>query len=176
MADKLEAEQADEKKPKKKSRKNIIMGGVLLGVMGFEALVVFVLVKHFTAPPLPAEASGPAGLNPDDGEALSREKEVQITKFRALNDKTQRPVMYDLTVFARVSEADAVGLEKLVESRSATIRDRFSSVVRSADPKRFQEPDLATLRQEIKQELSKIAGEDLIIREVLIPSIMPYID
>jgi len=159
----------------KKSRKSLILAGIFFGVMAIEAVVVVVLVKQFT--PTTQMAQGEqlsGGLNADEGSAKVDDVDLEVVRVRARNDKAPQPVIYELTVYASVADDKREEFEQLVERRGARIQDRFSSIIRAADPKRFLEPDLATLRDRFKDELSKVAEDDELVREVLIPSIVPF--
>lgn len=163
-----------EEAPAKSGRKKaLIMGGVFLGVMLLEGGLVFFLARTFGGGPHGAEAMG-GGLDAGEGQAAVDLVEVEVVEFRAQNDKAQRAVVYELKVFATVSADDARGFTELVGNKQATVQDRFSGVIRAADPERFREPDLATLREKFKKVLTEMAGEDFDVHEVLIPSIVPY--
>jgi len=153
-------------------RRKLMMLGLLAGVMLGEALVVFVLVKTFMVPPpSPAEAAGVSGtLNPAEGQQAVGDAEVKVAQLRAQNNKTPRTVVYDLTLYAVVSESDREAFTRLVEANKARIEDRFTRVVRNMDPERFTEPDLATLRNQFKFELDRMTEKEGMIKEVLIPS------
>jgi len=144
--------------------------GLVFGVMAAEALVVFVLIKSFSssASPSVAEAAGPGGLLPNEGRKAPAEVEVEIGEFRAQNRKGQQAYVLDFSVFATVSEPDQAKVERAIAAKSATIKDRFSRVVRAMDPERFIEPDLTTLRSRLKEELTEVLGPDLKIQEVLL--------
>ncbi len=156
------------------SRKNLMLGGVLLGVMVAEGLVVFVLVKHFGAQPATAEAGGMAGLDPSQGERAAEGVEVEVVRFRAQNERARQLVVYDVSVYATVSKGDEQTFQELIEQKQATIQDRFSSVIRAADPQVLMEADPATLRQQFLQELARVVGDEDMIRGILIPSIVSY--
>ena len=159
----------------RKSRKNLILAGIFFGVMAVEAVVVVVMVKQMAPTPQAAHGEAlPGGLNADEGAVKLDDVDVEVVHVRARNDKAPHPVIYELTVYATVADGKKVEFEKLVERRGARIQDRFSSVIRGADPKRFFEPDLATLRDRFKEELSQVAGDDELVKEVLIPSIVPF--
>lgn len=149
-----------------------MMLGLLVGVMLGEALVVFVLVKTFMVPPpSPAAAAGVSGtMNPAEGKQAVGDAEVKVAQLRAQNNKTQKTIVYDLTLYAVVSESDRETFTRLVEANKARIEDRFARVVRNMDPDRFTEPDLATLRNQFKFELERLAEKEGMIKEVLIPS------
>jgi hypothetical protein len=160
--------------PKPPRRKNLMMGGALLGIMIVEGLAVFVLAKHFGAQPAAAEASEIAGLDAHGGEKTPLDVEVEVVKLRAQNEKSQQMLVYDMTIAVTVSEKESTKVSDTFSRKRATIQDRLSRVVRALDPQRFSEPDLSTLRQQFRHELSQIVGNEDAIREVLIPSIVRY--
>jgi len=157
-----------------KRRKNLVLVGVIGGVMLIEGAAVFVLAKHFGAQPAAAEAKDHGGLNPEEGEKKPEPVELEIVRLRAQNEKAQRVVVYDLSVYAVTTKEHEEKLKGMVEQRRALIQDRFSSVIRSADPKVLMEADPATLRQKFKQELAQIVGDEKMIEQVLIPSIVSF--
>ncbi|HOW73141.1 MAG TPA: flagellar basal body-associated FliL family protein [Phycisphaerae bacterium] len=158
----------------KKGRGKLIMIGVIAGVMIAEAAVVFVLVKSFSGGgPQEAEAHATEGLKDGEGaQPAAAQLDLEVVKFRAQNEKSQRLLMYELSVSAVVSGDSEAEVKEILERRKETIRDRFTRVVRSADPSRFMEPDLATLRDQFKAELSQVIGKEGAIQEVLIPQIV----
>jgi len=156
-------------------RKNMILGGIFFGVMIVEALVVFVLVKSFVAPPpVAVEAANVPGLNAEEGQLALADAEVEVVKFRAQNEQSQRILIYDFEVYATVSGENKEKFQEIVTNKAATIKDHFTRIVRATDPQRFAEPDLATLRSQFKHELGQIAGDPEMILQVLIPSIVSY--
>jgi len=172
-------EQRDEptaSKPKK-SKGRFMVGGVIGGVMLAEALVIIVLAKGFGgASPKEARALGPGGLDADAGQKASEKVEVEIVGFRATNEKAQRPVIYQLSIFAVVPSEHEEEFKVVLERRRETIKDRFTRIVRAADPDCFSEPDLATVRGQFKHELMQVIGIEDAVDEVLIPSIVPFSD
>ncbi len=153
-------------------RKTALMGGALLGIMAIEALVVLVLVKHFTRGPAAAEAASARGLVLDAGKTTPQDVEVEVVKLRAQNERSQRQVIYDVEVVVSVSDANKDKLNEVLQRRKATVQDRLARVIRAAEPERFTEPDLRTLRKQFQTELNLVVGDDQIIQEVLIPSIV----
>jgi flagellar basal body-associated protein FliL len=175
MADEKAMEQpAEQEAPKSSKKKTMILGGGLIGVMVVEAVVVFVLVKHFGASPAAAEAMPP--VHGVTGEAEPEHKpevvELDVVKLRAQNERAQRQITYDLDVYVSVSDANKEKVGKVLQGRKATVQDRLARVVRAAEPERFIEPDLRTLRKQFLVELTQIVGEEGLIVEVLIPSIV----
>jgi flagellar basal body-associated protein FliL len=154
-------------------KKNLIVGGVLLGVMLAEGVTVAVLVKGFGPNPSSAQAGeGIGGLNPDEGTKASDEVEVRVARFRALNEQARQLVYYDLEVYVTVAKENEGKCKDLIERRQATIQDHLSSVIQAADPKVLMEADRAALRQQFKQELGEILGDAELIHQVLIPSLV----
>jgi flagellar basal body-associated protein FliL len=157
-------------------KKLMINLAILLGVMAAEGVGVFMLARHLGGPPQHAQAEEVHGLKEGEGEKAPQDTEVEVVKFRAQNEKSQQMVVYDMTVFMVISEKDALNLTNIKNRKQATIQDRLSRIVRSLDPQRFTEPDLATLRQQFKLELGEILGDEKAVKEVLIPSIVKYSD
>lgn len=155
-------------------KKTLIMVGVVLGVMLFEGVGVFFLARHFGGAPAAAAAAEAEGLDPHGGKKAALDQEVEVVKFRAQNEKAQQPLTYEMTVAAVISEKDQARVSETLGRKKATIQDRLSRVVRAMDPQRFTEPDLATIREQFRHELSQIVGEEGAIKEVLIPSMARF--
>ncbi|HOB74217.1 MAG TPA: hypothetical protein PKG54_06800 [Phycisphaerae bacterium] len=172
MADEKKAEAAVEQSSGKSSKKKTLaMGGVLLGIMAAEALVVVFVVKHFTGGPATAEAAPSHGIVATEGEKKPREVEVEVVRLRAQNERSQRHITYDLVVFASVLDTNKEKVEEVLQRRKNTIQDRLSRIVRAAEPERFSEPDLRSLRKLFEAELGQLVGDEGLIQEVLIPTI-----
>lgn len=173
-----EAEEAVEQQKPAGRRKNMIMFGILAGVMIAEGLTVFVLVKSFSnsSNPASAEAAGPGGLMAGEGQKAPVKVEVKVGEFRAQNRKGQQSYLLQFSVFASVPEPDKAKMEEAMAANTATIKDRFSRVVRAMEPERFVEPDLTTLRTQLKEELRQVIGGDLKIEEVLLTEFSSAVD
>ena len=170
-----QTEEAQAEKARKRGR--LVAVGAILGVMIIEAIVILVLAKAFVVPdPREAHADQHGMLDPTAGQRAPEPLEVEIVKLRAQNDRSQRLLVYDLTVFVIVSSDKEPAFKELIEKRRETVRDRFTRIVRAAEPARFQEPDLASLRAQFKHELENVLGQSDLVQEVLIPSIMSYPD
>ena len=93
MAD--EAGEPLEEAPKSPGRrKNMLIGGILLGVMLAEGIVVILLMKHFGPEPATAEAGqGIDGLDPTEGEKAAHQVEVEVARFRAQNEQARQLVV-----------------------------------------------------------------------------------
>ena len=168
-------ESAEDAAPEPKNRGKLIAVGAILGVMILEAVVIFVLAKAFVVPKPPlAEAGVHGALNPLAGQKAPEPVEVEIVKLRAQNDRSQRVLVYDLSIFAVVQSDKEAEFKELIEKRRETIKDRFTRIVRASDPARFLEPDLATLRAQFKNEINQVLGKADLVQEVLIPSIFSF--
>lgn len=175
MAEETVTAAPEEKGSPNRRSKKLVMGGMLLGVMVVEAVVVVVLAKHFAPEPAAAVGADLTGIAAGEGVKKPEKVELEVAKLRAQNEKSQRMVIYDLTIWASVDEGKpADDCRAFIERKRATIQDRFCGVIRAADPQSFMEPDLATLRQRFAQEMMAIAPEGVTIHEVLIPSIVSY--
>jgi hypothetical protein len=173
MADERTQDQSEQAPAKSGKKKTVVLGSALLGVMAIEAAVVFVLVKHFGAAPSTAEAIPPIhGVTGSDIEKRPQVVELDVVKLRAQNERAQRLITYDLDVYVSVSDANKEKVSEVLQRRKATVQDRLARVVRAAEPERFIEPDLRTLRKQFQVELTQIVGEEGLIVEVLIPSIV----
>ena len=179
MAKEEAVEQHDEATPgkPKKSKGRLMVGGVIGSVMLVEALVIVVLIRSFSgASPQQAQAAGPGGLDADAGQKASEKVEIEIVGLRATNEKSQRPVIYQLTIAAVVPSEHEKEFKQVLERRTETIKDRFTRIIRAADPSCFNEPDLATVRAQFKHELVQVISIEDAVDEVLIPSIVPFSD
>lgn len=163
-------------------KKLIINIAILAGIMLGEGVGVFFVAKHFAGPPAAAQAAEGGehgegqGLKPDEGKKKPEEIELEVVKLRAQNEKAQQMVVYEMTVAVGLLDKDVDVVKSVVERKKATIQDRLSRIVRALDPQRFTEPDLATLRRQFQAELGQILGDEKIVKEVLIPSIVKYSD
>jgi flagellar basal body-associated protein FliL len=173
VANEKAQEQSAEQGDRSSKKKTLAMGGVLVGVMAVEAVVVFMLVKHFAGSPAAAEAATPLhAIESQMAEQKPQDVELNVVNLRAQNERSQRQITYDLDVFISVSDANKDRVNEVLQRRKATVQDRLSRVVRAAQPEEFTEPDLRTLRKQFQVELDQIMGQDGLIREVLIPSIV----
>lgn len=155
-------------------KKPLVIGGVVLAVMLIEGAGVFLLARYVGGSPQTAAAAGVEGINEQEGQKAPKDTELEVVKVRAQNERSQQLMVYEMTVAAVVSEKDAERMNELLQRKKATLQDRFSRVIRSLDPQRFTEPDLMTLRQQFKHELSQIVGDEETVKEVLLPAMTRY--
>ncbi len=169
--DKEKQREATEAKPAGGRKGKLVIFGVVGGVMLIEAAAIL-LVSRFLGGPSSSHA-GVTGL-PGEAPATVADKEIVVSSFRAMNDRTGHNIIYDVKVYARVNGNKAETVQKLFEEKKASIEDRMAKVIRAADPQYFREPGLDTLRRQIKYELDRVVGDGEMLQEVIIPSLMWY--
>ncbi len=98
---------------------------------------------------------------------------VVLAKFRAPNHKGGRTYVYDFEVRAIVAAARKDDMDRLVKERAGEIADRVAQTIRAADERILREDDLQTLRMQLRNVLTQIAGDEKLIRRVLIPKFVP---
>jgi flagellar basal body-associated protein FliL len=149
----------------------LLVAGLMLG----EGAAIFVGIKLIGGS---GPATGAASTEPGTGVGASLAGaeqdvvEVPVCEVDAFNKMTGKLYVYHLQVAAIVQRTAAQNLKQMVESRAATIRDRVNTVIRRADPKFLNEPGLETIRRQIKFELDKVFGNQELIQEVLLPSLL----
>lgn len=195
-----EQSDGDEVKTGGRKKGKIFLIGLIGGVMLIEGVAIFA-VTRFMGGPAKVEASVP-GLEADDegggetaegegekgegekaegkeGEGgapkrVPKEKEIVVASFRAMNDRSGHNIIYDIKVYAQVAGKSADKIQRLFETRKASIEDRMAKVIRAADPQYFKEPGLETLRRQLKHEVDAAIGDANAVQEILIPSLMWY--
>ncbi|MGQ9649213.1 MAG: hypothetical protein ACUVXJ_03810 [Phycisphaerae bacterium] len=158
-------------------RKNIIFGGIFLGIMVAEAVGVAFTVRYFSAGPAAARAQDLAaanGLDSAEGQKMPEDVEVEVVTFRGQNSQARQVTMYDVKVVVAVSGDKETDLKAVLERKRAAITDRFMSTIRAADPQVLAEPDCATLRQQFRQILVEVLGNEELVKKVLIPQFTSY--
>ena len=159
---------------------------VLLGiVMILEAAVLFAGFKFLGSGATKAQgaeiadkAKSADGESKADSSAKSEKKvvEVPIVRFKPMNDRSGRRILYDIWVVASVKSEHEQRVKDTIKAREAYIQDRIRTIVAQIDPQKLGggvEPGLETLRRQVKYQLDEIIGEGM-IDEVLVPSCTPY--
>ena len=166
--EKNEKESSEQSVPFADGRRNLLTVAVVGGLMLIEGVGIFVAVKYM--------GGGPASLSADQaiggdgpGGAAPGQSELHVTDLVSFNNADGRVFVYQLSVYADVEAKHSQQIKDLIESRKNTIDDRFSKVVRAADPKYLDEPGLETMQRLFKFELDQILGDDTLIKEILFP-------
>jgi flagellar basal body-associated protein FliL len=160
-------------KPKKKLPMTLI---IVLAVSIVEGVGFYIATTMFGGGPQVAHAAED-GTNVLHGEPPVQKKEtaeIQIlSKFRVPNNRSGTLFIYDFDLYVKVYADKKADVEKLVEEHSGELSDRVARIVRGNDDSIMQEPDLKTLRLQIRHTLGEMLGEDEFIVEVLIPRCVP---
>jgi hypothetical protein len=174
----------------KRGKGKFMLVGAVGGAMLIEGVGVFVLARMMGSGPKEASANveglAPAGAHGASsgaagarggagGEAAkveTQESELLLAQFRAINDRSGQNILYDVKVYGRVKGDKLEKVQKLLEGKKASIEDRFAKVIRTADPQYFKEPGLETIRRQVLHELDTVFGEEELVCEILLPSLM----
>jgi len=166
---------------------------IVLVLMMAEGAGIFFVMRSMGAKPTDAAAAGgataahggggekekgegekEAGEKGEKGETsdATMDAEVSIGQIIGFNRTSGRLMMVRIEVVVVVAKEKEENLKKLAELRKATISDRITTIVRAAEPRFFNEPGLETIRRQVKFELDKVVGDDKLIVEVLIPTLL----
>ncbi len=178
------------------NKKLVVISSLVLGVLLLETVGVFCAVKMF--------GGGPSGSLADtldgSGQQVKEPQEIQevsVAQLQCTHTSTGRMYLIDISVSVTVAKEyvgsarrhvsgfgkdpgnSEQGIEKVLASNSATIRDRMLTIVAQADANTLQLPNsrkpdfgLMTLGRQFKKILEEVCGKGK-IREVLIPQYKP---
>lgn len=168
------AEEQAAPKPKKKLPMTLIL---VVGVAVLEAAVFLVIMKSMGGGPQLAHGAeeGQHGVIEGEppAEAVMTAEVSLLTNFRAPNRKGGRPMIFDMDVYLKVLASRKADVDTLIAERTGEVRDRIARVVRGADPEILYEPDLKTIRIQLKQAIGELADDPELVQEVLIPRCVP---
>ena len=97
---------------------------------------------------------------------------MALAGCRPSNKMSGKFVTFQIRVLGLVAAEDFERAQELVESRKARLEDGVNIVIRSAEPKQLNEPDLSTLRRRLKHEFGRVFDDPDLIKQVLIPSML----
>ncbi|MBN1345957.1 MAG: hypothetical protein JXQ73_24920 [Phycisphaerae bacterium] len=159
-------------------KRNMVLGGILAGVMLLEGVGLYVGMKMFGAGP--EQATAEEGLVDKAQKKISERPEVPIAKLKVPNRKTGKNYLYDIEVAATIivpegktTDEFKAEITEQLKARENSIEDRLSFLIRSANPQELDEPGLVTMRRQIKAELGKIFNDEKLFDEVLLPRWTP---
>ncbi|MCK4658343.1 MAG: hypothetical protein KAV82_02375 [Phycisphaerae bacterium] len=150
-------------------KKKLITLVIVLGVMLIEGAAIFVVVRMTGESPEDLQA---AELENREDLLKNMDAELPLGECDAINRKSGRSIVVHLVLYARVAADKQKNTLQLIEKRQSTIKDRVQMILRRADPQHLHEPNLDTIKRQIKFELDKILEDDELILEVLIPQIL----
>jgi flagellar basal body-associated protein FliL len=169
------------------SKTPVMLGGVML----LEAVVLFAGFKFLMGGPKQAAAvevtttegavgEGGHGEAGHGGAAKKVDRkaqvEIPIVEFRAPNKQSGRTFIYDVSIYAITKGDNEEKVKEIVKEREALIKDRVRTIIAQSDPEKLEggsEPNLDTLRRQVKVQLDDVIGEG-IIEEVLVPRCIPF--
>ena len=166
MADEKIGAAAGGTEPKSGRRLSIL---VVAALMVGEGAGVYFLANALSPPPVSADASAGEG---DDSTAMADLAEIELAECRPSNRMAGRFITYHIRVLGLVQADRLTEIESLAQSRRARLEDAVNVVVRSADPKHLDEPELGTIRRRLEYEFDRIFGDEDVIREVVIPQLL----
>ncbi len=157
--------------PSTKSRMIPIL--VIAALMGAEGVGVFFVAKAISPAPDQALAAGEDGgeLGADDAEPEEL-AEIELVDSRPSNMMAGKLVTFHIRVSVLVALADLEKAERLTRLKRARLEDGVNTVIRSAEPKHFYEPDLQTIKRRLRHELDRIFGDENLVKKVLIPHLL----
>lgn len=140
---------------------------ILFGVLALEGGGIFFATKMMYKTE-EVQAEEPTGEE-KHMQALKDQIELALPELNAYNKRDGRLFMYNFQVTIRVQSDKKEQIEEALELRESTIKDRFNTVIRRAETKFLNEPELKTIRRQLQHELESIIGDDQVIEELLIP-------
>ncbi len=168
MAEQPENVDASASPPGGGGKKNLKVMLIVLGLLGLEGGGIFFATKMMYGKPEEAEA-----VEVTDQEkrmqTLKDQVEIALPELNAYNKRDGRMFLFNFQVTIRVQSEQKEQVEEIIELRESTIKDRFNTVIRRADSKFLNEPELQTIRRQLQHELEDIIGDDQLIEELLIP-------
>ncbi len=147
---------------------------VVVMLMGVEGAVVFWLATMLAPEPVAIFGAGMEGAGGSlvaPGEDAFAE--VEMADCRPSNKSSGRLITFKIRVLALVASADRERAEKLARSKRARLEDGVNTIIRSAEPKHLNEPELATIKRRLKHKFDEILDDEQLVKEVLIPEILP---
>ena len=144
---------------------------IVAGLMVVEGMGIFALMKVVSPTPEVAEAAEDEGT-PGDPFNLSGEVELTLCEISAFNSKEGRLYVYNADISVLVASEDREKIERFIEVREQSIKDRIQYVFRLADPKDLNDPSLETLKRQLRFEFNNLLGGKELITEVLIPKLL----
>ena len=171
MADKYAKKKdgANETGSKKKGR--LKTGLLVLGLMIGEGVGIFALLAVFNQTPESTLAAEDAAAA-DDPLNINAYAEQVLCEVDAFNRKEGNLYVYHIEVSALVATDDLEKVQRFIEARDLSIRDRIQVVIRAADPQDLNDPKLEAVKRQIRFELNNLMGGKELIHEILISKLL----
>jgi flagellar basal body-associated protein FliL len=149
-------------------KKKLITLAIIAGLVLGEGGAIYWAVNHFSGPPAGSQAAEDTE-GQENQLGLGTEVEISLPEINAFNKKEGRLYLFSMEISIKLRQEDVEKVSKALEVRESTIKDRFNTVIRSADLQYLNEPGLDTIRRQFRYELDRILGDDQLILELLIP-------
>ena len=111
----------------------------------------------------------------EDDPALLAEQpaEVLVIADKFQNTRVGRTLLYDTEVYIVVKNKHLGDVEQTLDQMAASIKADIAAIFRRAEPAQLTEPELSTVRRQVKAALDQRLGRtqegESLIQEVLIP-------
>jgi len=142
---------------------------IVLTLMIGEGLAVYFLANALSPAPIPAKAVEGQG---DDSAASDDLAEIELADCRPSNNMAGRFITYHIRVLGLVRAEKLTEIETMARARRARLEDAVNVVIRSADPKNLDEPELGTIKRRLKYEFDRIFGDETLFQEIVIPQLL----
>lgn len=150
---KPEAAATAEAPPKGKPIKVIAIVAVLMAV---EGVAVF-MIASMTGPKHAEAAKHVEGVDQTDHEAAV---EIQLVDDRFQNMQTGRVWVWDSEIVLKVKTKNEAFVTKVLETRSAEMKEGVALIFRRAQHSQLKEPGLETVNKQLSVYLNEIIGKD----------------
>jgi len=134
-----------------------------------EGLAVYFVANALSPAPVPASA---ADADADGSTARNDLAEIELADCRPSNKMAGRFLTYHIRVLGLVPADRLAEIESMARARRARLEDAVNVVIRSADPKHLDEPELGTIKRRLKYEFDRIFGNEALIQEIVIPQLL----
>jgi flagellar basal body-associated protein FliL len=155
-APKEAATEAKPEAPKKGGLPIKLLGGVAV-VMVVEAAAVFFVAKATGPKHAQAEEVHVEGADQTDHEATA---EIPLIEEKFQNLQTGRVWIWDTEIYVKVRQKNEEYVSKVLENRSAEIKEGVSMLFRRAQHSQLKEPGMETLTRQLNAYLMGIVGKD----------------
>ena len=166
MADE-NAMNAEGSKGASRSRRLSIL--IVVALMIGEGVAVYFVANALSPAPAPASATEGEG---DDSAANNDFAEIELADCRPSNKMAGRFITYHIRVLGLVRADQLTEIESMARARRARLEDAVNVVIRSADPKHLDEPELGTIKRRLEYEFDRIFGNENVIQEIVIPQLL----
>lgn len=131
--------------------------GIVAALMAVEAGAVFFVAKS-TAP----KAAAADEVKLDSAEKVDTEatEEIQLIEDKFQNLQTGRVWIWDTEIYLKVKQKNSEYVNKLMESKSAEIKEGVSLIFRRAQHSQLKEPGLETITRQLTAYVNEVMGKD----------------